>query len=312
MSKQYYQNLCSAAPDLPLFMQPWYLDAVCGAEHWHVVTLEKGHKTVAAWPFFLKKKWLWSYVAMPPLVRMMGPYVLPEWRDQRQETRIIEALLEKMPRHLAAFEQDFNYTAQNWLPLYWKGFRQTSRYSYTLDLQDMNKVWQNIAPDYRNQKIRKAEALMDVYTGASLIQFLQVHDQSFSRQKITSPITIELLRKIDEPLAHRDQRAIFYCADKKDGAVCAVSYLAWDNTSAYYLLAGESTAHRHTGAGILLAWHCMRFTAEVLQLPRFDFLGSMIPSIERVRRNFGAEQSTYFRVKKEWSLLWRLGKVIFR
>jgi hypothetical protein len=221
-------------------------------------------------------------------------------------------LLEKMPRHLAAFEQDFNYTAQNWLPLYWKGFRQTSRYSYTLDLQDMNKVWQNMAPDYRNQKIRKAEALMDVYTGASLIQFLQVHDQSFSRQKITSPITIELLRKIDEPLAHRDQRAIFYCADKKDGTVCAVSYLAWDNTSAYYLLAGESTAHRHTGAGILLAWHCMRFTAEVLQLPRFDFLGSMIPSIERVRRNFGAEQSTYFRVKKEWSLLWRLGKVIFR
>jgi hypothetical protein len=77
-------------------------------------------------------------------------------------------------------------------------------------------------------------------------------------------------------------------------------------------MAGDDPALRHSGAGILLAWEAIRYTHEVLKLPIFDFAGSMILPIERVRRQFGALQKPYFRVQKEWSPLWKMGKILFR
>ena len=151
-----YDRFCAAPPaDFPLFMQPWYLDAVCTGGRWDAAVVEKDGHVIAVWPYFLKKKAGMTYVAMPPLARMMGPYLLPEYRNPRHEPRLLEALLDQLPQ-LSAFEQDLNYTATNWLPMYWRGFRQTTRYTYQIDLSDMDRVWKSVGADYRNQKIPRA------------------------------------------------------------------------------------------------------------------------------------------------------------
>lgn len=307
-----YAQFCDNAPDLPLFMQPWYLDAVCEGGHWDVALLEKGGRVVAVWPYFLKKKGWWRYVAMPQLARMMGPYLLPEWRIPRKEMSILADLLDQIPPGLAAFEQDFNYTAQNWLPLYWRGFRQTTRYSYILSVNDLDAVWKNIAPDYRNQKIPKAHELVEVRKGGALDSFMEIHDLSYERKGLEAPVKHEFLRRLDEALAQHGQREIFFATDRHTGAVHSVAYLVWDTHSAYYLMAGDNPALRHSGAGILLTWEAIRHTNEVLKLPVFDFVGSMIRPIERVRRQFGAVQKPYFRVQKEWSPVWKVGKMLWR
>lgn len=307
-----YALFCESAPDLPLFMQPWYLDAVCEGGHWDVVVVEKGGRLVAALPFFLKKKWQWRYVAMPRLARMMGPYLLPEYRTPQKENSLLEALIAQLPTGLAAFEQDFNYTATNWLPFHWQGFRQTTRYSYILSVNDLDAVWGNLAPDYRNQKIPKAQELVTVQKGGSLSSFLETHTLSYERKGLEPPFSHEFLHRLDEALAQRGQREIFFATDRSSGAIHSVAYLVWDAHSAYYLMAGDDPALRHSGAGILLTWEAIRHTNEVLKLPVFDFAGSMIRPIERVRRQFGAVQKPYFRVQKEWSPVWKVGKMLFR
>lgn len=307
-----YARLCEEALDLPLFMQPWYLDAVCQGGQWEVAVVEKGGRAVAALPYFLKKKWRWQYVAMPQLARMMGPYLLPEYRTPQRENSLLEALIAQLPPGLAAFEQDFNYTATNWLPFHWQGFRQTTRYSYILAVNDLDAVWKNIAPDYRNQKIPKARELVQVSTGGSLADFLEIHDRGYERKGLEPPVSLAFMRRFDEALAQRGQRQIFAAADRASGAAHSVAYLAWDAQSAYYLMAGDDPALRHSGAGILLAWEAICYTHEVLKLPVFDFAGSMIRPIERVRRQFGALQKPYFRVRKEWSPLWKWGKMLLR
>lgn len=307
-----YTRFCEQAPDLPLFMYPWYLDAVCENGYWDAVTVEKGGQIAAVWPFFLKKKWHWQYVSMPPLARMMGPYLLPEWRSPRKEASILEELIEQLPTGLAAFEQDFNYTAQNWLPLHWRGFGQTTRYSYQLEVADLDGIWQNLAADYRNQKIPKAKELVAITTGDSLDDFLEVHDQSYERKGLEPPISYELMSRLDQALAEQNRRAIFFARDRATGDIHSVAYLAWDNQSAWFLMAGDNPALRQSGAGILLSWEAIRYTNEVLHLPFFDFAGSMIRPIERVRRQFGAVQKPYFRVWKEWSLPWKIGKTLRR
>lgn len=252
---------------------------------------------------------------MPPLARMMGPYLLPEYRNTPKENKMIVEMWQQFPP-LAAFEQDFNYTATNWLPLYWKGFRQTTRYSYTLKLGDLKTLRKNLAPDYRNQKIVKAQEKVEILVftqpGAGLSDFYRIHNLSYSRQELAAPVSMAFLETLDTALIQRGQRALFFAKDRKSGAIHSVAYLIWDKQSAYYLLAGDDPALRASGAGILLAWEAIRYAAETLQLPWFDFAGSMVRPIERVRRQFGAQQVPYFRVQKEWSLLWKIGKRLLR
>ncbi len=291
-------------------MQPWYLDAVCDEGDWDVLLVDKSGSAVAAWPLFLKKKWHWQYVAMPQMTRMLGPYLLPEYRKARHEVEILETLLGQMPPGLAAFEQDFNYTATNWLPMYWQGFRQSTRYSYTLDISDLNKAWNNIKPSYRNQRINQAKQQVHVSTGCPLLELNRLQQLSFDRQGAEVPLSLDMIRRLDKALALQGQREIFWATDLKTGATHSVGYLAWDAHSAYYLMSGDDPALRNSGAGIFLTWEIIRYASEVLQLPTFDFCGSMIRPIERVRRQFGAEPKSYFRVQKEWSMLWRLGKML--
>ncbi|MEO6039151.1 MAG: GNAT family N-acetyltransferase [Saprospiraceae bacterium] len=309
MSQQIYRAFCAAAPaDLPLFMQPWYLDASCLGGRWDAAVETKGQEVVAVWPYFLKKKGPWQYVAMPQLTRQMGPYIVPEYRTTRHETRLLEKLSAGLPSGLAAFEQDFNYTVTNWLPLYWQGYRQTTRYSYLLNIKDLKTVRENLAADYRNQKIPKAAKKVQVKTGGSLHDFQQVHDRSYTRQGLPTPISPEFLQGLDAALATQGQRELFFARDRSNGQIHSVAYLVWDAQSAYYLLAGDDPEFRASGAGILLAWEAIRYAHEVLRLPTFDFAGSMVRPIERVRRQFGAIQQPYFRLQREWSLWWKLGK----
>ncbi len=310
MSQSTYRRFCAAAPaDLPLFLQDWYLDATCVDGHWDAAIVTKGKEVVAVWPYFLKKKGPWQYVAMPQLTRQMGPYLVPEYRNARHETRLLEKLLAALPAGLAAFEQDFNYTVTNWLPFYWQGFRQTTRYSYLLNIKDLQTVRDNLAPDYRNQKIPKAFKKVQVKTGGSLADFQRVHDRGYARQGLPAPVSAEFLQRLDAALVAHGQRELFFARDRASGDLHSVAYLVWDAQSAYYLLAGDDPEYRASGAGILVAWEAIRYAHEVLKLPTFDFSGSMVRPIERVRRQFGAVQQPYFRIQREWSLWWKLGKM---
>lgn len=310
-NKDAYRHFCQTAPGLPLFLHDWYLDAVCEGGEWDAAAVRKGDEVVGVLPYFLKQKLFWRYVAMPPLARMMGPFLLPEYRAPRREIPLLNDLIDQLPR-LASFEQDFNYTATDWLPFYWRGYRQTTRYSYVLPLTKMEKLRENLAPDYRNNKLPKAAKRVKVHTGNDLELFYRVHNGSYRRQGLEAPVSFEFLQRLDQALAARRAREIFWASDQKTGTVHSVAYLVWDKQSAYYLMAGDDPALRASGAGILLAWEAIRYTRETLDLPTFDFSGSMIRSIERVRRQFGAVQKPYFRVQREWSAPWKLGKMLLR
>lgn len=306
-----YRHFCQTAPGLPLFLYDWYLDAVCEGGEWDAAVARKGGEVVGVLPYFLKQKLFWRYVAMPPLAKMMGPFLLSEYCAPRREIPLLNELIDQLPR-LAAFEQDFNYTATDWLPFYWRGFRQTTRYSYVLPLTKMDKLRENLAPDYRNNKLPRAAKRVKVHTGDDLELFYRVHNGSYRRQGLEAPVSFKFLQRLDQTLAARRAREIFWAADPKTGAIHSVAYLAWDKQSAYYLMAGDDPALRASGAGILLAWEAIRYTKETLELPLFDFAGSMIRPIERVRRQFGAVQKQYFRVQREWSAAWKLGKMLLR
>jgi hypothetical protein len=119
------------------------------------------------------------------------------------------------------------------------------------------------------------------------------------------PYTLEFLRRKDTVLGDRGRREVFYARDKT-GVVHSALYLIWDDTSSYVHMVGEDPTYRSSGAGIRLIWEAIRYTRDVLGLNRFDFEGSMIESVERVRRDCGAKQVPYFTITKTPSRLLRV------
>ena len=306
-----YRVFAATAPDLPLFMQPWYLDVVCAGGSWDAATVESGGRTIAVMPFFLKKKWGWHYIAMPPLCKFMGPYLLPEYRNQDDEIRLYDALTDQLPPKLAAFEQDMNYSATNWLPFYWRGFRQTTRYSYVIDLQQSaDEIRENISRNYR-RKIRKSEKTLRVAENLPTTELKRLVDLSFSRQGLKPPFSAGFLEKYVQVLRENSACKLFFALDTENRTHSA-ALLAWDKHSAYYVMSGDDPSLRASGSALLLKWTAIMYAKNTLNLHIFDFEGSMIRAIEAGRRDFGARQMPYSRIQKEWSPLWKIGKWLFR
>ena len=302
MAKDIYKAFCQKY-DLPIFMQDWYLDAVCENGVWDAALVEKDGEAIAVWPYFLKTKWIFRYITMPHFVKFMGPYVIPEYRTIKEEERIIKDLINQLPK-FHSFKQNFYYHQKNWLPLHWKGFKQTTQYSYVINMDSLEKTWEAVN---RNMKrnIRKAKSLVSVSDDLDLETFYSLNQMSFDRQEKKIPYTFELLRKHDEALQKAGQRKLFFAVDGND-QVHSAAYLIWDEQSAYYHLSGDDPKLRKSGAGILLIWEAIKYTFEVLGLKRFDFEGSMIKNVELIRRQFGALQEPYFFIWKDNSSLFKL------
>ncbi|MEM9819437.1 MAG: GNAT family N-acetyltransferase [Bacteroidota bacterium] len=296
-NKEQYRHFCRKQKDIPLFSQAWHLDAVIVDGWWDVALVKKGGQIAGSLPYYLKKSGPFQTISLPYLTKMMGPYLLPQYRHSKHEYSILKALIDQLPE-VAFFSQNMHYDLKNWLPFYWKGYQQSTYYSFVIDpLDDLDRVFGNFCSDYRNNKIKKAKNLVEIQTDRSLDDFYRLKKMSFERQGLNFRLSFDYLQRYDALVAQRGARTIFYAVDAKDQVHAAV-YLVWDGRSAYYHMAGHDPNLRGSGAGILLVWEAIRYTKEKLGLQVFDFEGSMIPSIEKVRRNFGAQAQAYFNIWK--------------
>ena len=296
-----YRLFCRRQTQLPVFYQDWYLDAVCEGGSWSAVLLGDLHDPVAVWPFFVKKKGGFRYVTMPPFVKYMGPWEVKPSKDLGEQHAVLQALLAKMPR-LDGFMQNFHYRLQNWLPFYWNGFRQETRYTYLLDIHDTEAVFQGINRNMR-RNILKAEQQVHLEYSDDAHRFFAMNTLSFARKGLKPPYSKKAFLRHDAALAERGQRQIFFAVDPQ-GRTHSAAYLIWDAHTAYYHLSGDDPALRSSGAGIWILWQAICFAQRELGLQCFDFEGSMLPEVEAIRRQFGARQTAY-------SFVWQYPNPLF-
>jgi len=306
-NKTLYQRFCEEEKEIPVFVKPWYLDAVCQSknESWEILLVLENEKIIASLPYCLKRKNGFQYSVLPPLTKYLGPYIIIEKRSSKNTHKICNAFIDQFPKP-ALFQQNFHYNFTDWLPFYWAGFEQTTRYSYVLEgLQDLDQVYNNFSSDYRNNKIRKAEKAIKVVSNLSVEAFFEVVMMSFQRQGLPLPFSLDFFKEYDAAMVENNSRKLFFAVDNQN-RIHSVVYLLFDHDRAYYHLAGDNPDLRRSGASILLVWEAIKYTRNELGLNIFDFEGSMIKPIERVRRQFGAIQKPYFEIKKYNSLLFKI------
>lgn len=303
-NKEKYRLLCKNEPSIPIFSKDWWLDSVAG-DAWDVVLVEKGDQILASMPYTMRQRYGLNVISQPALTQTLGPWLRPSTakyaRRLSQEKDLLQKLFEQLPK-FAHYQQNWHCTRTNWLPLYWLGYEQTTRYTYRLeDLSSEEQVWGELQENIRRE-IRKASNKegVKVRTDLDVEVFLTLNEKVFARQNMALPYTRDFVRRLDKAAAQNQARKIFIAEDEQ-GRHHAGVYLIWDDNTAYYLMGGGDPDLRNSGATSLCMWEAIQFAATVTK--NFDFEGSMIEPVERFFRAFGAVQTPYFSISKTNSKL---------
>jgi hypothetical protein len=303
-SKSEYRKLCEIESSIPLFSRDWWLDAVCEDGDWGAVIARNGNTVNGALPYYVRKRRRMVLLTHPPLTQTLGPWIRDiESKDctrlARQKKTMLE-LIDGLPA-FDHFSQNWHPSETNWLPFYWRGFSQTTRYTYVIsDLRHVDQLWSGLRENIRRE-IKKARNRfgLQVVADVDVSEFLELNRQTYRHQGLDLPYSEEVVHKIDEACGSRSCRKILTAIDDH-GVKHAAAYVVWDAQRAYYLMGGATADSRGSGAGSLCLWAAIEHAREVTRA--FDFEGSMLENIERYFRAFGATQTPYFTVSKTPSL----------
>jgi len=240
-------------------------------------------------------------IHMPRLTQMLGALLPPATRDSyvanlSSKMEILSELVKAIPR-FSLFSMNFHYNFRNWLPFYWAGYRQTTRYTYVIaDLTDLDAVFQGFSKRAK-QHVRRARRLgVTVQRSENLEDFLELHEMTFARQSLSMPYTRAFVEALDAACASRRARAIHVARDAQ-GRKHVATYVVHDRKSAYLISSGGNPELRSSGAKYLAVWEAIKFCSTVSK--RFDFEGSCKRNLEQHVRAFGGTQMPYFNISKD-------------
>jgi GNAT acetyltransferase-like protein len=235
---------------------------------------------------------------MPKLTQLLGVVLEPASAQSKSVLSRQMQILGVFARHLSKesiFWQGFHPSLQNWLPFYWNGFRQTSRVTYVLDdLHSLGAIWTGMHNNIRCE-IKKAQKHGLVISSCDAECIFEAVAKTFCRQQLQMPYDRQYFSCLFDA-AIRNNTGGGFAARDRQGRVHAAAFLVWDRKTAYYLAGGADPALRASGATSLLVWNLIEFAA--CRSLRFDFEGSVIQSVERFFRSFGARQIPYNEIRK--------------
>ena len=291
MTEGAYDAFVARSPERSLFASSWWLDAAAPGA-WRPHAVEEQGEIVAAWPTVQRETRFGTVHSGARLTPFLGPLLAPDDDPARRrslEVRCLDLLVDELGP-FAHLEARCNPAFDYWAPLSWRGFSQTTLYTWRLtDLTDLEQVLAGIKSNVRGD-IRKAERQDVEVTEGSIEEFVSIQAKTAGHKGFGDGGGNPALERIDAAAAPREARTILV-ARGADGAVHAGAYLVHDDRFTYYLAGGSDPALRTSGAGSLVVWAAIRAAAE--RGLAFDFEGSMIAGVEKFFRAFGGEPAPY-------------------
>lgn len=301
--KELYKVFCTKNY-IPIFSQPWWLDAVCGKNNWGVHVLEKSGQFLAAMPYYVEKRNGYIIITKAHHSQNNG-IIISYLKDMKYVAKLDrqEEVINEMCDYIESlgvdkYEQQYHYSFTNYLPFKWRDYEAMVRYTYVIDdTSDMEKIESDFKYIVRNQ-IRKAEELVTIKEGMEIEKFYEINKLSYDRQGIEVPFSLKLFSRIEQCCAAHDCRKIIYSEDA-NGNIHSVAYLVWDEESLYFLINGIDTEFTWSQSNSLIIRESIRVAHELGK--KFDFEGSVLQPIEHIFRGFGAKQKMYFRIYKTFN-----------
>ena len=298
-NKERYSEWAQAQEYIPLFMMPWWLDAVCAGKEWDVLLAEdnEGH-IVGAMPYMLSKKLWFKYIVMPPYTSVGGIWVTPEMTGDRWKTaevcRQITEQLDKMG--LVYYEQRYLPGSLCVDALRALGFKTRERASYRFeDLSDLDAVIDGFSKTKRRQ-LQKALSLHAEHT-MDVEDFIRFHHHCLAAKKRKMPYTREFLLVLERK-AKRLKQCEILSIHNADGQPLAAAFIVWDKVFMHFVIPCYDPAFGECGASALLVLETLKKARE--KHLRFEFGDPDDRITLKEHKLFNPKPFKYFSVEKSY------------
>ncbi len=277
----------------------WWLDIITNSDFRICALFDDDNLILAgiALPYYSTGR-----VLQPQLTQSLG--ILFEDMNKRNNMRLQKQLTNQkeysyqlfdfIVNDLSSFSLNFNYNYDYWLPLYWKGCTQTTRYTYIIDYSNyiLDEEFKRFSKGHKwiLNRVEKKSDLKVVQTD-DLEEYLSESDKTYQRQGVKKPYSNELIRKIHMELMKRGMGTIFKIADSENNTH-AIAYYLHNDKEAYYWLGASDENLRESGGHTYLTWYAIQYFSSKVRY--FNFGGSMLEQVERNFRNFSASPRQYF------------------
>lgn len=287
-----WNGFVDISPQGSVFAKTFYLDAIGlpykigavfkGGVIQGGIVLAKNEIRVYSNPLFAK----YLGVLLRPIE---GKYV----NRLTTEKKIIENVALEI-RWCKSFDYTFHPHFRNWLPFYWNGHAQETRYTYRIhSLKNMDQILENMDSIARNE-IRKAQRNeVKIEDNIPLEDFYHINSLTYERQGGKIPYSFAFFERFYNRLREHNAIKLLGAADQGSRlyAVCGIVY---DKECSYFILNGINHSMPKVGANSLLVMKAIEFASEVSNV--FDFEGSMIKPIESFYRGFGGILTPYHNI----------------
>ena len=309
--KDRYKSFCLEESDIPIFSKPWYLDAVAGKNMWDVCLIEKGGEIVASMPYIVKRKFGFKISIMPKFSQTLGPYIkYPKgqkyYKRLSWEKKIMTEIIHQLPK-VDYFSQNFNSNLLNWLPFYWKGYEQSTLYTYILENMPLEVLEDHFNNDIRRRRRRAKDLGIEVFESSDIEKFYELYQKNLDK-KNTKILARQLKYnfKIVKNLYHcceiNSSVRMFFA--ELNGKPIAANFLVYDSNTVFYIMGWSDRDKKDLGGMDAVQFEAIKFAMQSGR--EFDFEGSMTESIEKYFRSFGAVQKQFFKITKYNSKILKL------
>ena len=205
------------------------------------------------------------------------------------------AILDYIKPYCKNFKFSSHYNYNFWSPLYWRGFEQTTAYTYLIDYTDYvpEEEFKRFSKGHK-WILNKVEKKSDLRVVEGSIEDYLALTKVLCQQKKIS-FDESFLRRLHEVIQNHHSGIIFKIVDSA-GNVHAVEYYLYDKNEAYYWSGASDIQFRDSGGHTELTWYGIRYFAD--KVKRFNFCGSMVDAVEKNYRNFSASPVPYSNIIK--------------
>ena len=295
-NKERYTEWTAGLEFVPLFLQPWWMDAVCAGKEWDVLIAENEEGEIqGAMPYLLRKRAWYKYIIMPQQTQIGGIWVSPEVTGDKWKTaEVCRQLKEQMDKMgLAYYYQQYMPNSLCVDAMRALGFKTKERVTYRVDdLSDLDALIDSFS---KNKKRRLQKALsLHVDRTMEVEDFYRFHTRCLASRKRKISYSREFLLVLERK-AQREGQCQIISIRNADGQPYAAAFLVWDKHYLYYLIPCYDPAFSDSGAGALLALEAMKFARE--KQVHFDFGAPADKAAAKEFKQFHSEAAIFYSVE---------------
>lgn len=309
-NKEQYKNICEANPQIPVFLQYWWMDAVCA--DWDVAIAMNGDKVAGIWPYNKEQKIGVSIIRTPKLTPYQGPFVLyPQDLKAANkdgfEHEIIAALIKQLP-DAKVWDVSLQPGLKQAGLLKANGFSISTRQTFLIDvLQDEQALLGNMKESLRRNIKAGSTELTIVQDNDAIATMFEYQKHTLNKKDVMQAHSLADTQRLLQ-MCIADNRGAIYTA-KLGSDIVAVIWNVWDANCSYYFMGSQKPGNDNYKAMPALLWHCIK-KAKARGNACFDMEGSMDQGVERFFRAFGGQRELYLTLQKNDSLIWKLKSLI--